>query len=100
MIFPKPKQSLTIKQITLEEMKECRDKGICYNFDEKYGLGHRCIIHKLYFLNTDSLEDLIDEEDEVKLEEVANESNNIEDEVPKISYNALSNDEISRILKG
>jgi len=71
-------------------MKEHRDKGLCYNYDEKYDSDHQCTIKKFYLLNADDIDDSIDEEEEVTMEEVANDPNNTEDEVPKISYNAFS----------
>ena len=54
-------------------MKEHRDKGLCYNYDEKYDSDHQCTIKKFYLLNADDIDDSIDEEEEVTMEEVAKE---------------------------
>ena len=33
---------LKIHKLTREEMDECQLKGLCYNYDQKYFLGHKC----------------------------------------------------------
>ena len=43
-----------IKHLFEVEMWECREKGICYNCDEKFTQGHRCVEKKLYLLDVDS----------------------------------------------
>ena len=35
-------------------MQECQEKGLYYNFDEKFTRGHRCVEQKLYLLDVDS----------------------------------------------
>ncbi|XXG54039.1 hypothetical protein AAC387_Pa03g2016 [Persea americana] len=35
-------QALAIKKLSYAELKERRDKGLCFNCDEKFGPGHRC----------------------------------------------------------
>jgi hypothetical protein len=37
-----PSTQLKIHKLTREEMVECQLKGLCYNCDEKYFLGHKC----------------------------------------------------------
>jgi hypothetical protein len=37
-----PATPLKIQKLTWEEMVECQLKGLCYNCDEKYFLGHKC----------------------------------------------------------
>jgi hypothetical protein len=37
-----PSPPLKIHKLTREEMVECQLKGLCYNCDEKYFLGHKC----------------------------------------------------------
>jgi len=44
-----------IKHLTEAEMRARREKGLCYNCDEKFTRGHRCIEQKLYLLDVDSL---------------------------------------------
>ena len=43
-----------IKHLSKAEMREHREKGICYNFDEKFTQGHRCVEKNLYLLDVDS----------------------------------------------
>ena len=38
----KPTSSYPIKKLTSEEMQARRDKGLCYNCDEKYSRNHKC----------------------------------------------------------
>lgn len=44
----------------------------------------------MYLLNIDTPKESTNEEEKIILEEVENKPNNTEDEVPRISYNALS----------
>jgi hypothetical protein len=37
-----PSPPLKVQKLTREEMVECQLKGLCYNCDEKYFLGHKC----------------------------------------------------------
>lgn len=39
-----------IKRLTPMEMKERRDKGLCYNYEEKFSPGHKCRTQKLYLM--------------------------------------------------
>lgn len=48
-------------------MQERREKGLCYNCDEKYQMGHKCIKPKLFLLERVEFE-----EDTYELEEVQN----------------------------
>ena len=52
-ITPVPRTS-SIKKLFEVEMQECREKGICYNCDEKLSQGHRCVLKNLYLLDVDS----------------------------------------------
>lgn len=38
-------------------MKERREKGFCYNCDEKWGLGHMCKAAKLFIMEGEESED-------------------------------------------
>jgi len=35
-------------------MEECKKKGVCYNFDEKFTPSHSCATQKLYILDVDA----------------------------------------------
>lgn len=43
--------SLPTKKFFATEMKERREKGLCYNCDEKYTRGHRCKVQRIYLLD-------------------------------------------------
>jgi hypothetical protein len=43
-----PSAPLKIQKLTRDEMVECQLKGLCYNCDEKYFLGHKCKEQKLF----------------------------------------------------
>jgi hypothetical protein len=49
-----------VKKLTMEVLKDCQDKELCFNCDEKFVSGHRCA--KLFWLevccdNEESMED-------------------------------------------
>ena len=52
-ILPAP-HSPPIKNISATEMPARREKGLCYNCDEKFSWGHRCVQQKLYLLDVNS----------------------------------------------
>jgi hypothetical protein len=31
-----------VKKLSLAELKDCKDRGLCFNSDEKFSPGHRC----------------------------------------------------------
>ncbi|XP_041001674.1 uncharacterized protein LOC121247377 [Juglans microcarpa x Juglans regia] len=48
--IPPTRYPFSIKRLSPSQMQEMRDKGLCYNCDEKYQIGHRCSRPKLYLL--------------------------------------------------
>ena len=52
--IPPAPRTTHIKHLLESEMWERREKGICYNCDEKFTRGHRCAEKKLYLLDVDS----------------------------------------------
>jgi hypothetical protein len=55
-------RSLVIKKLSQAELKERRDKGLCFNCDDKFSPGHRC---KKLFL----IEGIYEEDNELPSEE-------------------------------
>ena len=51
--LPAPRTT-PLKHFSEAEMQERREKGLCYNCDEKFTRGHRCVEQKLYLLEVDS----------------------------------------------
>ena len=51
-ILPAPRTT-PIKHLFEAEMQAGREKGICYNCDEKFTRGHRCAKKNLYLLDVD-----------------------------------------------
>ena len=45
------KNILPIKRISLAQMEERKKKGLCYNCDEKWALGHKCKNAMLFLLD-------------------------------------------------
>ena len=43
-----------IKHLSEFKMQERREKGLCYNHDDKFTWGHRCAKQKLYLFNVAS----------------------------------------------
>jgi hypothetical protein len=44
------RSSIPIKRLTPAQMQEMREKGLCYNCDEKFQPGHRCNRPRLFLL--------------------------------------------------
>ena len=53
---PQRKYPLPIKRLSVSQMQERREKGLCYNCDEKYQFGHKCSRPSLYLLEGLELE--------------------------------------------
>ena len=51
--LPAPRAT-PIKHLSKAEMWKRQEKGVCYNCDEKFTRGHRCVEQKLYLLDLDS----------------------------------------------
>ena len=51
---PTPR-TIPIKHLSEAEMRECQEKGLCYNCDKKFTRRHRCVEQNLYLLDVDSL---------------------------------------------
>ena len=52
-ISPAPR-SPPLKHLSEIEMQARREKRLCYNCDETFTRGHRCVQQKLYLLDVDS----------------------------------------------
>jgi hypothetical protein len=56
-----PSAPLKIQKLTKDEMAEHRLKGLCYNCDEKYFLGHKCKEKNLFMA---IFEEILEEDEE------------------------------------
>jgi hypothetical protein len=52
---------LKIQKLTRAEMAECQLKGLCYNCDDKYFLGHKCMEQNLFMAQKNEIEKIIKE---------------------------------------
>jgi len=81
--------NIPIKRLTPAQMQERREKGLCYNCDEKFQPGHRCNRPRLFLLEGVELEG----PEEIRVEEVVQkeepEAVPQEAELPGISLHAL-----------
>jgi hypothetical protein len=75
----KPRSSFPLKRLTPTELKERREKGLCYNCNERFVPGHRC--KKLFVIEACSEEE--DNDSDMELEELE------EIETPGISLHAM-----------
>jgi hypothetical protein len=88
-----PSTPLKIQKLTRAEMVECQLKGLCYNCDEKYFLGHKCKEQKLFMAIS---EDISEEDVETPLVSKSPEITDITppsdppEVEPVISLNALT----------
>ena len=84
------------KKLILDEIKERQDKGLCFHYDKKFRLGHRC--KRLFYL-----EGCLPKEDEedTTLDDVAVEIHMEVDEVmPKISLRVTFGAHIPQTMHG
>jgi hypothetical protein len=59
-----PSTPLKIHKLSRDEMDECQLKGLCYNCDDKYLLGHKCKEQQIFMA---ILEDVLEEDVEAPL---------------------------------
>ena len=73
-ILPAPRTT-PIKHLYEDDMQTCREKGICYNCDEKFTWGHRYAKKKIYLLDvyspptpeiSDDAKDPVDDKDDIQ----------------------------------
>jgi hypothetical protein len=87
-----PFAPLKIQKLTRDEMVECQLKGLCYNCDDKYFLGHKCKEQNLFMAIS---EDISEEDVETPLVSESPETTDITppsdppEVEPIISLNAL-----------
>jgi hypothetical protein len=97
-----PFTPLKIQKLTRVEMDECQIKGLCYNCDEKYFLGHKCKEQNLFMA---ILEDISEEDIQTPLVSESPETINITpsldppDVEPFISLNSLTGFSAPQTLK-
>ena len=44
-------------RLTLEQLEEKREKGLCYSCDNKYTKGHKCVEKKLFYIDCEEEEE-------------------------------------------
>lgn len=54
--------SVFTKKLTYQELKEKREKGLCFNYDKKYTKGHNCRNQKLYRLEITEEKEVSDDQ--------------------------------------
>lgn len=80
-----------IKKLSPAEMKVRREKGLFYNCNEKYSLGHRCKVQRLYLLDGAQIEGKFTDQEAKQLSEEAKVSQEFQEEAsPEISLHAIS----------
>ncbi|KAJ0101884.1 hypothetical protein Patl1_05728 [Pistacia atlantica] len=89
--LPEKRAIVPVQRLSPSQMKERRDKGLCYNCDDKWGLGHKCKSAWLFIMECDESSD-----DELPKFEVADvsaskskEETPIVELEPRISIHAL-----------
>lgn len=50
---PEKRAIVPVQRLSPSQMKERRDKGLCYNCDEKWALGHNCKSARLFIMECD-----------------------------------------------
>lgn len=83
---PRPIPS-DVKRLAWEEMQKRREKGLCFNCDEKFVPDHRCRTRQSFFIE---VTDSCDEEDSAEA---------VEEETTKISIHALADIQGPRTIR-
>jgi hypothetical protein len=79
---PSPKTTGSqVKKLSWDEMQQRREKGLCFNCNEWYTLGHRCTVPQLFII-----EDEVEDSDSPKREVVPDEDDDSRN--PTISLHA------------
>lgn len=100
---PKPSSGFPIQRISQGQMKERRDKGLCYYCDDKWQPGHKCKAPRLYLLSglefppKDSPEEVF--YDSTDLVDPVPEFDVVECKEPEISINAISGSSGSKSMR-
>ncbi|XP_062080683.1 uncharacterized protein LOC133785470 [Humulus lupulus] len=94
--FHKPSPSaLPVKRLSPTEIKEKRDKGLCFTCDEKYSFGHKCK-NRVLILCTQGDE----EEEEAMAQTEQGDTYDVEEGLTdEVSLNSLSNSTNPRIFR-
>lgn len=71
-------------------MKERRERGLCYNCDEKFSPGHRCKVQKLYLMEGNWPVESIDEPTIETAVEQADDLPDHQEDTPEISFHAIA----------
>ncbi|CAA0829312.1 Unknown protein, partial [Striga hermonthica] len=85
--------STGVKRLSWEEMQRRREKGLCFNCDEKFTPGHRCKERRSFFI-----ECVESEEDEVVGDEVKS-AIDLHEEDPEISVHAMAGTQGPKTIK-
>jgi hypothetical protein len=93
-----PSTPLKIKNLTKAKMDELQLKGLCYNCDDKYFMGHKCKEQNIFMAIS---EDVSEEDVEAPLVSVSPEPTDITppEVEPVISLNALTGFSAPQTLK-
>jgi hypothetical protein len=97
-----PSTPLKIQKLTQDEMEKTQLKGLCYNCDDKYFLGHKCKEHKIFMAMH---EDVSEEETDIShVPEIPppsylNHPSNPSEFEPMISLNALTSFSTPQTIK-
>jgi len=70
-------------------MEECKKKGICYNYNEKFASSHHCATQKLYVLDVDAPMEPSKEDFEDAMIDIKEKSDQPAKVIPEITCNAL-----------
>ncbi|XP_062118768.1 uncharacterized protein LOC133832416 [Humulus lupulus] len=81
--------SLSIKRLSLAELKECRDKGLCFTCDENFSFNHQCRNRVLIMCGTED-----DVEDDIAIEPAVEDVTQEE-----VSLHSLSNSSHPHIFR-
>ncbi|MCH88085.1 hypothetical protein A2U01_0008966, partial [Trifolium medium] len=104
MSITPPKPTPVVKRMSPEELQARREKGLCYNCDERYQRGHRC--KRLFHLLIVEPEESLDDASSFQLEgnnsaslEIIEPTSELEPDPAQISLHALMGHSIPQTLR-
>jgi hypothetical protein len=84
-------------RLTPQQLEERKEKGLCFNCDNKYSKGHKCGEKKLFYIDCEEEEEQEQEQEPSQDENV--EAISSEELTPRISCNALAGISTPQTLK-
>ncbi|XP_042488048.1 uncharacterized protein LOC122068247 [Macadamia integrifolia] len=99
LTLPAPPSRIPIKRLTPTEMQQRREKGLCYNCDDKYAPGHRCKTRQLFLLEYEDGDEQVEPPDGTASEDLEQASTPETATTGELSYHSLVGTQLPTTLR-